>query len=114
VGWGDLMFRFEGRIGRARFWTGYVYVIVILIVVTAYGLANRSAQGYAVFAVGYVVTFWSSLALYVKRFHDRDKSGWWAVIGLVPVIGPIWMTIEHGFLPGTRGPNQYGADPLAS
>ena len=37
----------------------------------------------------------------------------WAIY-FVPLIGAIWFLIEVGFLPGTRGPNQYGADPLAA
>jgi uncharacterized membrane protein YhaH (DUF805 family) len=43
----------------------------------------------------------------IKRFHDRDKSGWWVLIAFVPIIGWIWYLIECGFLPGTDGPNRY-------
>ncbi len=48
----------------------------------------------------------------IKRFHDRDKSGWWVLIILVPIIGPIWYFIEAGCLRGTVGPNRFGPDPL--
>ncbi|TGR16409.1 DUF805 domain-containing protein, partial [Mesorhizobium sp. M8A.F.Ca.ET.197.01.1.1] len=48
-----------------------------------------------------------------KRWHDRNKSGWWTLIGLIPIIGGIWLLIELGILEGTRGANQYGPDPLA-
>jgi len=48
----------------------------------------------------------------VRRFHDRNKSGWWCLIGFVPVIGGFWLLIENGFLKGSVGPNQYGPDPL--
>ena len=48
----------------------------------------------------------------IKRWHDRDKSGWWVLINLVPCIGPFWALIECGFLRGTPGPNKYGPDPL--
>jgi len=34
-----------------------------------------------------------AILVYIKRFHDRDKSGWWALIGLIPVIGAIWLLI---------------------
>ncbi len=53
-----------------------------------------------------------AIALYAKRWHDRGKSGWWSLIGLIPVIGGLWMLIELGFLKGTGGANQYGADPV--
>ncbi len=49
-----------------------------------------------------------AIMVHIKRFHDRDKSGWWLLIGLIPLIGPIWLLIELGFLKGTPGPNQYG------
>lgn len=59
-----------------------------------------------------LVFLYPALALYTKRWHDRGKSGWWTLIMLVPIIGPIWALVELGFLTGTPGPNQYGADPL--
>jgi uncharacterized membrane protein YhaH (DUF805 family) len=53
---------------------------------------------------------WPALAVSVKRWHDRDKSGWWVLINLVPLIGMVWTLIENGLLPGTPGPNPYGED----
>jgi len=61
-------------------------------------------------ALVWLVWLWTLLAVFVKRWHDRDKSGAWMFINLVPVIGWIWTLIECGLLPGTRGPNRYGAD----
>ena len=49
----------------------------------------------------------------VKRWHDRDRSGWWVLLNLLPVIGWLWALVDNGFVRGTRGPNRYGADPLA-
>jgi uncharacterized membrane protein YhaH (DUF805 family) len=59
-----------------------------------------------------LVVIWPGLAINIKRWHDRDKSGWWILISLIPFVGPIWALVEVGFLPGTPGPNQYGPDPL--
>lgn len=58
-----------------------------------------------------LVATWAKLAVLVKRWHDRDKSGWWVLIGLIPLIGGIWMLIECGFLDGTPGSNKYGPSP---
>jgi uncharacterized membrane protein YhaH (DUF805 family) len=49
-----------------------------------------------------------TVIVYIKRFHDRDKSGWWVLIGLIPLIGAIWLLVELGFLKGTPGPNRFG------
>ena len=48
------------------------------------------------------------LALCVKRYHDLDKSGWWALVGFIPIIGPIWILIELVLKEGTPGDNRYG------
>jgi uncharacterized membrane protein YhaH (DUF805 family) len=46
---------------------------------------------------------WITLAVAVKRDHDRDKSGWWILIIFLSVIGALWYLIECGFLRGTHG-----------
>ena len=48
------------------------------------------------------------LALCVKRYQDLDKSGWWSLVGFIPIIGPIWILIELGLMKGTPGHNRYG------
>jgi uncharacterized membrane protein YhaH (DUF805 family) len=64
------------------------------------------------FTILSLVFLYPILAIYAKRWHDRDKSGWWSLIALVPIIGGIWIFIELGCLRGADGPNQYGPDPL--
>jgi len=73
-----------------------------------------------------LATLIPSLAVTVRRLHDRNMSGWYLVgfigaiivLSLVPVVGPLLMVLlEIGYLvlmvlPGTPGPNKYGPDPL--
>ena len=59
----------------------------------------------------WLLALWIYVAVGVKRWHDRDKSGAWTFLQIVP-FGPLWVLVECGFLPGTDGPNQYGGDPL--
>lgn len=121
----NLLFGFDGRVNRAKFWLVHVGILVVeSIVFSAMGgaaLLSRDPQlafmamgPVAVLTVAIVslVALWISLALAVKRFHDRNKSGWWILIVFVPVIGGLWYFIECGFLQGTVGPNSYGSDPL--
>ena len=112
-----LLFSFDGRLNRQPWW-----VVVILM-----GLLNGGIQQYMygpatgeagagggiVAAAIAVLSLWISVAVHVKRWHDRDKSGWWVLIGLVPLLGWIWVLIECGFLRGTDGDNRFGRDPLA-
>jgi uncharacterized membrane protein YhaH (DUF805 family) len=56
---------------------------------------------------------WPSLAVQAKRWHDQDRTALWLLINFIPIAGPIWTIIQNGFVPGTRGPNRFGPDPLA-
>jgi uncharacterized membrane protein YhaH (DUF805 family) len=122
----NLLFSFQGRVNRAKFWLvalGIFVVEVILFAAISGGAAMSGdpeqiaaaigpLAGVVIFALVVIAT-WISIAVAVKRYHDRNKSGWWVLIVLVPVIGGLWYLIECGFLRGTPGPNTYGPDPLA-
>ena len=56
----------------------------------------------------------SSIALTIKRLHDRNKSAWWFLLAFVPVFGALWYLVEVGFLPGTQGANKYGEQEAVS
>jgi uncharacterized membrane protein YhaH (DUF805 family) len=122
----SLLFSFKGRINRARFWlaniaVGIVYAIVMGVLFG--GAAMSSDPTAALESVGLIggiimlvimiLVAWIGLALSAKRWHDRDKTAWWILIVVIPVIGSLWYLIECGFLKGTSGSNRYGSDPLA-
>ena len=122
----NLLFSFQGRINRAKFWLVHLGIFVVeAIVLSLMGgtaaiisgdyeqviIVSGGATGVVWTIVG-VLAFWISLAAGVKRWHDRNKTGWWMLIILLPVIGGLWYLIECGFLKGTTGPNIYGPDPL--
>ncbi len=123
----DLFLSFNGRINRAKWWLGSIVVFVVLVVlytilmfvvgggmtVNPDGTVSGGGAMTVVSIVIYLAALWPSLALQIKRWHDRDKSGWWVLINFVPFIGGIWALIECGFLEGTKGPNKFGPDPLA-
>jgi uncharacterized membrane protein YhaH (DUF805 family) len=123
-------FNFSGRVGRQTWWLGHLASVVILVAIIfavsvlfagisksqqgEVGLASSDAIGpfgLVVFSIATIAYLWFNLSLNAKRWHDRDKSGWWMLIGAIPLIG-IWALIENGFLRGTEGPNRFGADPL--
>lgn len=96
-------FSFEGRLSRKTFWQYYLIPFVLV--------------GYLLSQVGYenlvidillILSLWPSLAVQVKRWHDINKSGWWVLILLVPIIGGLIALIANGFSPGTDGENEYG------
>jgi uncharacterized membrane protein YhaH (DUF805 family) len=114
--WKYLLTSFEGRINRGKFWAGIGVLIAISIVAmiidSILGLQVGEQGIGIVSAIVSLASIYLALALYAKRWHDRDKSGWWSLIALVPVIGAIWLIVELGILEGIRGANRYGPDPL--
>ena len=113
IDWGYLLFQFDGRINRAKFWFGVVILYAALWILIGVAVATESSALIGVTSLLWVAAIWPGLAISIKRWHDRNKSGWWVLIAVIPLIGPIWALIETGFLAGTEGPNQYGPDPLA-
>ena len=124
----DLLFGFQGRANRAKWWLVAlaIFVVEMIVVAAIFGGAALSGDpqqmaaamggpiaGIVIFVMVVLAT-WIHLAIAVKRYHDRNKSGWWVLIIFVPVIGGLWYFIECGFLRGTPGPNAYGPDPLAA
>ena len=50
-----------------------------------------------------------SIAVTVRRLHDTARSGWWILIGLVPIVGGLILLV-FTVLDGTPGENNYGPD----
>ncbi|MBN1911205.1 MAG: DUF805 domain-containing protein [Pirellulales bacterium] len=110
LGW--ILFSFEGRIPRRVFWGASLGIgVVFYIILFAVMLIMNEAAATVVLLLLYIPMVWISLAIQIKRWHDRDKSGWWIFIGFIPIIGAIWAFVETGCLRGTFGPNRFGADP---
>jgi len=115
----DMLFSLQGRISRRQFWMIYLYIlggcvvlgIVIALLTAILGEAGAIIASILTFLM-YIPLIWISLAMQAKRWHDRDKSAWWILIGFIPFIGGIWALVECGFLPGTAGPNSFGDDPV--
>ena len=122
------LFAFEGRINRAKYWAfvALVFFFVFPALRAVVGLRDavvalddpatvRAVEtGTALLSlVIFVPLVVSIFAVGAKRWHDRNKSGWWVLLNLVPVIGPIWTLVECGCLKGTEGQNRHGPDPLA-
>ncbi len=113
IDWQHLLFSFDGRINRGKFWLGAIGLYAVPWILWLIAFAIGSSVLYTLVGILTLLVIWPALAISVKRWHDRDKSGWWILIGFVPLIGGLWALIETGFLEGTKGDNQYGPDPLA-
>ena len=104
------LFSFKGRINRKPFW---MFNLCIFAAGLLFGLFMEPTEEINKYQLMFMLwILWPSLAVQTKRWHDIDKSALWLLINFIPVAGPIWALIENGFIPGTRGANRFGPDPL--
>lgn len=109
-----LLFSLQGRIDRATWWR---WSVAALLGLGVYFSAVLRIAGLGAPIVEHAVNLlllWPALALSVKRWHDRDKPGWWVLVGLIPVIGWLWLLVENGLLRGSAGANRFGTSPGAA
>jgi len=120
----SLLFSFKSRIPRSLYW---VVSFLFTGVMIKLALSIDSYGGNSVFApwhkinisfiyVGILLLLhtWIMLAINVKRWHDHDKSGWYLLLCLIPVVGLFIALIVLGCQRGTQGDNRFGEDPLKS
>lgn len=144
------LFAVNGRLDRAEWWIqnltlGGIALIGALLLsiagdlVRAPGPRDILVTGLAALLALYGIGMAAAQAcLAIRRFHDRDKSGWWmggayavalpaaaaerlagdgtVALAMLAVQAAIilWLVVELGCLKGTAGPNRYGPDPLAA
>lgn len=101
---------FSGRARRTEYWMYTLINAIIIVILSVLGaiphLGFFLILGY-LYELGILLP---SVAVTVRRLHDTNKSGWWILIGLIPLVGGIVLLI-FTVLPGDRGPNRYGDDP---
>ena len=119
---------FQGRAARSEYWFFALFVFIVAAILTALLFATVdfitqqvSGLGYviiAILAVFYLAILIPSIAVAVRRLHDRNMSGWWylgfivlSAIPFVGVVASIAMLVIF-CLKGTDGDNRFGPDPL--
>ena len=108
----QVLFSFDGRLSRRGYWFAFAISVAVQIAAEIVDVALFGSRASLASLVAGLVLFYASLAVSAKRWHDRDKSGWWVLICLLPVVGWVWLVVENGFLRGVHGPNRYGPDPV--
>ncbi len=132
---GNFLFSFQGRARRRDLWIfflvlsaiyggllwqfGHWHVMHRIHDFMDSGMHHMGIGSYGVTFVTHnpligllgIVAVWMKLAVLVKRWHDRDKSGWFILVTLIPFVGWLWQLVECGFLEGTPGDNRFGPSP---
>ena len=113
---------FSGRSSRSAFWWWVLFQIIVSILIGVVEGGGSSQMGGGLMEASYnagpIGIIWSlanllpGIAVSVRRMHDIDKSGWWVLISIIPLVGWI-IYIVWACQKGTGGANRFGADPLA-
>lgn len=127
---------FSGRARRSEYWWFFLFSAVVGIVASlldsvlgtdfessatsgigaslldsALGTDLDSSGPSGLFSlIANLVLLLPSLAVGIRRLHDTERSGWWILIGLIPILGLIVLSIFF-VQDGTSGPNRFGASP---
>ena len=104
---------FTGRASRSEFWFWVLFAVLVSVAATLIDTVLFSdSEMSPVNTLAGVALLLPNLSVAVRRLHDIDRSGWWILLGLIPIVGWIIIIIWN-CTKGTAGPNRFGADPLA-
>jgi uncharacterized membrane protein YhaH (DUF805 family) len=101
---------FSGRATRSEYWYFFLFLMIVNIVASVLD-STIFGDMPVLYLIATLVLLIPSIAAGVRRLHDTDKSGWWLLLGLIPVIGAI-VLIVFFCQRGTVGTNQFGPNPL--
>lgn len=101
-------FDFSGRSRRKEYWMFFLFYFIIYIALMVLDMVLGLGFLALVFALAALIP---NIAVGIRRLHDTDRSGWWLLLGFVPIVGLV--LIYFFVLEGTKGDNRFGPDPKA-
>ena len=99
---------FNGRARRSEYW---YFILFYYLVTAALSLFLFTQAGIVLLGLFNLANLVPLLAVCWRRLHDLGRSGVWALLGLIPLVGGVVLLIWLA-QPGQPGPNQYGPDPV--
>ncbi len=99
---------FTGRARRSEFWWFVLFNFIVSL--AAMFIDNVIFGGDVISLLAAIALFLPGLAVGVRRLHDVDRSGWWILIALIPILGAI-VLIVWGATEGSNSANRFGPQP---
>ncbi|QDG74804.1 DUF805 domain-containing protein [Labrenzia sp. PHM005] len=109
-----LSFTFKGRSTRAQFWS-FVLVVTLLLILTSVidaAIDPTTQQPPVVTGLALLIHYVPMLSISVRRLHDTNRSGWWLLIGFVP-LGLIVLLVFY-CLPSNPASNRFNLTQKAT
>ena len=113
---------FKGRSRRSEYWYVQLFLVVTNLAVAGIDLALMDGDvdrfianggGGLVGLIWIFATIVPALAVLVRRLHETGKTGWWALVGFIPLVGSIVLLV-FTVTDSSPGENKYGTSPKAS
>ncbi|KPQ31861.1 MAG: putative membrane protein [Phormidesmis priestleyi Ana] len=106
---------FEGRASRSEFWYFVLFNFIAAFVINIIGAILSNVIGVAAYlgALYSLATLVPNIAVAARRLHDTGRSGWWQLIGFIPLVGAIVLLIFF-IQDSSFERNQYGPNPKGS
>lgn len=106
---------FSGRASRSEYWWWFLFTFIIgcLFGIPSSITAVNHSAGSGLPIISYIVSlalFLPSLGVLFRRLHDTGKSGWWWLLGFIPVVGTIILIVFLA-MPSQPVTNDYGPVP---
>jgi uncharacterized membrane protein YhaH (DUF805 family) len=105
------IFNWRGRLHRAGFWLQSVAVWIVFLLASSVFTPTLGSW------VAWLLTpiaLWALVSIAVRRLHDRNLSGKWLLVILIPIVGALWLVWQLAIRQGNTGSNPWGNDPLVS
>lgn len=105
---------FSGRARRTEYWYWVLFTVLLSACMSILDVVifPRDEWG-PLYTVANVATFLPSIAVCARRLHDIDRSGWWQLLWLIPVVGWIVLLV-WAVQKSDSGPNRFGDSPLGN
>ena len=96
--------KFDGRASRPAFWWWFLFGVIAGVAASILDAVIGSAILGIIVSLGLLLP---NLSVGIRRLHDTDRSGWWILIGLIPLIGFIVLIVFY-VQKSDPGDNKYG------
>ncbi|WP_299263924.1 DUF805 domain-containing protein [uncultured Psychrosphaera sp.] len=123
----EVLLSTSGRLSRKQYWILMLMIMSVAVPLFSMFLSatvnlnynpenNKNTDFFIikqiVLCVLSLIPLWFSVVIYIKRFHDFNKTGWFTLVLFIPVVGVLISIFYLGLVRGTEGENKYGDDPL--
>jgi uncharacterized membrane protein YhaH (DUF805 family) len=107
---------FSGRARRSEYWWFFLFTVLVSMVASVldsiFGTMSDTTNVGVIGSIASLALLLPSIAVAIRRLHDTSRSGWWILIGLIPIVG--WIILIVFYCQDSHGDNEHGPSPKAA